>query len=1036
MAPFTDATESENNWCDSMSQVSSGSNWWDATGAHWQSWKQWSSKADWAEQLRDLDRESGFSWQGTWGTTSSWGCPQSTNDSQWGRWYNDADGVPDTEVSVFGHTQWQDSKTEVDQRCSPVVDHQWEARSDAGCPQWPNNSQRGCWRNSVDDVRGTGVSVSGHTKRRDCKTEVDRRWNPVAGHESKTGSNAVVAVFGPAKEKKSAEVLNSKQKRNQHRLKKLAQKKGDGEVWSKKRSDLWTAVSAVLGHDAPKEVDVLVGLGKTLAFHCSGLVGPDAAFEVNTNVSAELTRECTAEGDRRIRLKTALHQTTEVTVSEAQFERLGVDGLVALAAKKTQEALADVARDADTVATSVHNALQGRLESEQKGLVNLKGYKLTEKTLQKHTACHKQRFQSSCDASLVVSREEQEPAVAWGEDSNKRSKRESWWYQRRTWSSSSEDKEASEAGEQRTMPWKADATFEDNKGKVENCSNGVASTDAPNTKDALTSFHEVSLATCQAQRAYLGRRVLETGVTEQPFGKPLEHLVPNSELLRATKAGLANGTVYGFLPEGGVLFTKAPSSDVDGWYRLDKSMKKKTSAKIEWKSGRNLIRSWGKRAPEEVDYYTRGPLDEMEWTTDWAPQEFLELPVMLPLSAETLAGTLHLKFRLLPVTEDFRRLELQGPHGCVDSLILTSFQIEAGVAWMPSANSPESPGVQWSLRCVVCGSHVSVYEKLKNGVFFEKLAKNTLKDLVHRVPESKTQLIQHLSAKSHLSQWVNMGDFLTAAMGVIKNNGSRHYSATRTQVTPLRTVVNSRMLPGRAREGAHLPTVDDCLRSLGELRGLAVLLFQAISEGRAYFQDPNDGTLMNLEKEEVDTLTPGIVLWSSDEIADQYRSGANRFIAAQQLPENGFDYHSKVVGLMPSHVVPNPASILHDYVQFEVDCNKVPPASYVPLATKKMDRLWPKEAKDWPSKSNIEMMRLLPPGDDDKSWYGLIQVQPKLNTRLSKVLGWRWIGYCKVQIVIIDSIGRVVGWVNHYQCTEPRQELYSLAEQVANEFHG
>ena len=188
--------------------------------------------------MKDLDREAAFTWQGAWRSTSSWGCPQSTNDSQWS-----------------------------------------------------------CWRDSVDNVRGTGVSVLEHTKLRNYKTEVNRRWNPVAGHESETGSVAGVAVFGPAKEKKSAEVLNSKQKRNQRRVKELAQKKGDGEVWSQKRANLWTAVSSVLGHDAPKEVDVLVALGKTLAFHNSGLLGPLAAFEVNTNVSAEHTQASESKGD-------------------------------------------------------------------------------------------------------------------------------------------------------------------------------------------------------------------------------------------------------------------------------------------------------------------------------------------------------------------------------------------------------------------------------------------------------------------------------------------------------------------------------------------------------------------------------------------------------------------------------------------------------------------------------------------------------------------------------------------------------------------
>ena len=73
--------------------------------------------------MKDLDRESGFSWQGDWGTTNSWGCPQSTNDSEWGCWCNDTDGVPGTAVSVFEHTEWQDSKTEVDRRWSPLAGH-------------------------------------------------------------------------------------------------------------------------------------------------------------------------------------------------------------------------------------------------------------------------------------------------------------------------------------------------------------------------------------------------------------------------------------------------------------------------------------------------------------------------------------------------------------------------------------------------------------------------------------------------------------------------------------------------------------------------------------------------------------------------------------------------------------------------------------------------------------------------------------------------------------------------------------------------
>ena len=88
---------------------------------------------------------------------------------------------------------------------------------------------------------------------------------------------------------------------------------------------------------------------------------------------------------------------------------------------------------------------------------------------------------------------------------------------------------------------------------------------------------------------------------------------------------------------------------------------------------------------------------------------------------------------------------------------------------------------------------------------------------------------------------------------------------------------------------------------------------------------------------------------------------------ASKLPEDGDDYHNKVVGMKPTYEIPNPPEVLIEHIRYDLDKGEAP-KDYVPLWKKKGGPGWSPIYDKWPSEVNIEIMRLLPPGDEHRCW--------------------------------------------------------------------
>jgi hypothetical protein len=97
---------------------------------------------------------------------------------------------------------------------------------------------------------------------------------------------------------------------------------------------------------------------------------------------------------------------------------------------------------------------------------------------------------------------------------------------------------------------------------------------------------------------------------------------------------------------------------------------------------------------------------------------------------------------------------------------------------------------------------------------------------------------------------------------------------------------------------------------------------------------------------------------------------------------------------------------------------------------------WPEEHKDWPSQANFDLYRRYPSGRPGWGWYSVWQIIPKEKSRFKTVLGTFWIGFCKVQIFIIDGEDErknlMIGWRNQYNelvATDLlRQHVQAMAE--------
>ena len=97
--------------------------------------------------------------------------------------------------------------------------------------------------------------------------------------------------------------------------------------------------------------------------------------------------------------------------------------------------------------------------------------------------------------------------------------------------------------------------------------------------------------------------------------------------------------------------------------------------------------------------------------------------------------------------------------------------------------------------------------------------------------------------------------------------------------------------------------------------------------------------------------------------------------------------------------------------------NDLPP-NYIPLDKLKKMENWPEKHRDWPSPANFGLYDRYPSGRPGWGWYNVWQIIPRAGSRLKQILGTFWIGFCKVQIFILDGEGDrkniMIGWRNQY----------------------
>ena len=106
-------------------------------------------------------------------------------------------------------------------------------------------------------------------------------------------------------------------------------------------------------------------------------------------------------------------------------------------------------------------------------------------------------------------------------------------------------------------------------------------------------------------------------------------------------------------------------------------------------------------------------------------------------------------------------------------------------------------------------------------------------------------------------------------------------------------------------------------------------------EGRAVVGDEVKGVMEMLSAEDASSLVLNLVLWNCSEIEDQCGSGANVFVSSADVPKNAKEYFEKIVGMLPSKLVPNSARLMAKYVKYELDKKQDTPRDYEPLAKRK-----------------------------------------------------------------------------------------------------
>src|SRR5579871_5401855 len=160
-------------------------------------------------------------------------------------------------------------------------------------------------------------------------------------------------------------------------------------------------------------------------------------------------------------------------------------------------------------------------------------------------------------------------------------------------------------------------------------------------------------------------------------------------------------------------------------------------------------------------------------------------------------------------------------------------------------------------------------------------------------------------------------------MGVLTNGrAARHMSGRYPEIGVNVSRARNCVVTTAAREGAPYPTKEDAIACLGEMRGLAVILYQAIVDGTAGFD--KHGTYYRVDVEDVHAIVPGLVYWTMEEYAEQYRAKETMFMSCEHLFADAAEYFEEVIGRQPVAEFMDPAEALHDYARYEMGGETAP----------------------------------------------------------------------------------------------------------------
>ena len=128
----------------------------------------------------------------------------------------------------------------------------------------------------------------------------------------------------------------SKRDRKMDERARRAAERSGGTFLTKEEHGVWRFVSASMGAPAPRDPKVLYQMAVVTLANNFGRVTPDVAVSRKTDLLAEVMRVEKPDGTVVYRLESDLTITLAVEVSEAEYKRIGLGGMVKEAVRAVQ----------------------------------------------------------------------------------------------------------------------------------------------------------------------------------------------------------------------------------------------------------------------------------------------------------------------------------------------------------------------------------------------------------------------------------------------------------------------------------------------------------------------------------------------------------------------------------------------------------------------------------------------------------------------------------------------------------------------------